>query len=89
YVVLADGRPILYLERGGRSILTLPAAADPEAAHEAVGALARLVAEGRLRSLEVGRVDGLAVADSPLRDAFGAAGFRASYRGWVLRAATG
>jgi ATP-dependent Lhr-like helicase len=86
YVVLHEGRPVLYLERGGRSLLTLPAAIDGAALVAAVVALAGLVTDGRLRALEVGRVDGVPVADSPLRDALAATGFRASYRGWVLRA---
>jgi len=86
YVVLHDGDPVLYLERGGRSLLTLPAAADLAVAEAAVRALAGLVGEGRLRALELVRVDGVPVADSPLRGSLAAAGFRASYRGWVLRA---
>ena len=86
YVILHEGRPILYLERGGRSLLTLPAAIDAAALAAAVDALARMVTDGRLRTMEVQRVDGVTVADSPLRDALAASGFRASYRGWVLRA---
>jgi ATP-dependent Lhr-like helicase len=85
YVVLIDGRTVLYLERGGRSLLTLPAAADAGIASAALAALAGLVTDGRVRALEIGRVDGLPVADSPLHDALAAAGFRPSYRGWVLR----
>jgi ATP-dependent Lhr-like helicase len=85
YVVLCQGQAVLYLERGGRSLLTLPAAGDPGALSSAVTALATLVTDGRLRALEVARVDGIPVADSPSRDALAGAGFRASYRGWVLR----
>jgi hypothetical protein len=61
-------------------------AADLAVAEAAVRALAGLVGEGRLRALELGRVDGVPVAESPLRGSLAAAGFRASYRGWVLRA---
>jgi ATP-dependent Lhr-like helicase len=86
YVILHQGQPVLYLERGGRSLLTLPAAIDAAALAAAVVALAGMVTDGRLRALEVQRVDGVPVADSPLRDALAASGFRASYRGWVLRA---
>ncbi|MGH2406627.1 MAG: DEAD/DEAH box helicase [Candidatus Limnocylindrales bacterium] len=86
YVVLHQGEPVVYLERGGRSLLTLPAAGDAAALAGAIGALATLVTDGRLRAIELGRVDGITVAESPLADVLADAGFRASYRGWVLRA---
>jgi ATP-dependent Lhr-like helicase len=85
YVVLHDGEPVIYLERGGRSLQTFPAFAAPAAAAAAVAALASLVADGRLRSLQVERVDGLPVSESKARDALSGAGFRPGYRGWVLR----
>src|SRR5207249_10478242 len=44
YVVLVDGFGVLYLERGGRSLVTLPAGDDPEVAAAALAALAQLVA---------------------------------------------
>jgi len=87
YVVLHDGEPVLYLERGGRSIQTLPAFDEPEGARAALESLGDLVSSGRLRSLQVERVDGLPVAESRARDLLAGAGFRASYRGWVLGAA--
>jgi ATP-dependent Lhr-like helicase len=43
HVVLLDGEPVLYVERGGRSLLTMPAAGDPETAALAVAALGGLV----------------------------------------------
>jgi ATP-dependent helicase Lhr and Lhr-like helicase len=85
YVVLCDGAPVVYLERGGRSIQTLPAFADPACAREALSALAGLVADGRLRSLQIERVDGVAIAESPVRELLSAAGFKPGYRGWLLR----
>ena len=53
YVVLADGAPAAYLERGGRSLLTF--GADPAAW---VDALASLVKDGRLKRIQLGRIDG-------------------------------
>jgi ATP-dependent Lhr-like helicase len=86
YVVLVDGLAALYLERGGRSLLTLPAAADPEVRERAVGALPSLVAPpGPLRELRIERVDRGPVRESPLAGPLTAAGFRSSYRGYVLR----
>jgi ATP-dependent Lhr-like helicase len=80
YVVLADGAPAAYLERGARSLLTF--GAEPEAW---VDALASLVKDGRLRRIQLGRIDGddasLHAAAPDLR----AAGFADGYRGLTLR----
>ena len=86
HVVIVDGQAVLYLERGGRGLLTLPAAADEERLGRAVAALPRLVVpEGPLRELRLERVDRAPVAESPLAEALRAAGFRPSYRGYLLR----
>ncbi len=86
YVVLHDGEPILYLDRGGRSLQTLLGFASAEAAGAALHALAGLVADGRLRALQVERLDGTPIAESPHRERLTDAGFRAGYRGYVVRA---
>ena len=85
-VVIIDGDPILYLERGGKSLQTLPAFADPALAEQALASLRQLVADGRFRSLQIERVDGVPVAESPHAEALASAGFQRSYRGWMLRA---
>jgi ATP-dependent Lhr-like helicase len=87
YVVLCDGEPVLYLERGGKSLQTLPPFATPSTAAVALRALRQLLADGRFRSLQIERVDGVAVAESPHRELLGEAGFQPAYRGWLLRAA--
>jgi len=84
YVVLVDGDPVVYLERGGKSIRTLPAFADTETAALALRALSGLVTDGRMRSLQIGRIDGEAIGSSPHRDALSHAGFEAGYRGFVF-----
>jgi ATP-dependent helicase Lhr and Lhr-like helicase len=84
-VILVDGVAALYVERGGRTLQTLPAFDDPDVAAAAVPALRRLVGEGRDRELVVGRIDGLPVAQSPHREALLAGGFVAGYRGLLLR----
>jgi ATP-dependent Lhr-like helicase len=83
-VVLVDGVAALYLDRGGRSLQTLPAFEAPGIAGLAVAALAARLAEGRERDLVVARVDGLPVAESPHRDPLIEAGFRPGYRGLTL-----
>ena len=85
YVVLVDGQPVIYLERGGRSLQTLPAFAARTAAAAGLAALRALVSDGRLRALQIERIDGLPIAESPQRELLEAAGFQPSYRGWLLR----
>jgi ATP-dependent Lhr-like helicase len=87
YVVLVDGKPALYLERGGRSLHTLPEFTDREVAATALGALSELVRDGRYKTLQVEQVDGMPVGESPHRAALADAGFRAAYRGVALRTA--
>ena len=85
YVVLVDGVAALYLERGGSTIQTLPAADDSAVAVTSFRALAALVADGRIRELVIRKVDGEEVGASPFRPLLLEAGFAAGYRGLVLR----
>jgi len=87
YVVFVDGVAALYLERGGSTLQTLPAAEDPNIADSALRGLTTLVATGRFREMVIRKVDGVAVADSPWRDRLLEAGFAAGYRGLTLRQA--
>jgi ATP-dependent helicase Lhr and Lhr-like helicase len=85
YVVLADGAPALYVERGARGLLTLPAFADPEVAGLALAALPGLLAPaGPLRELRLERVDRVPPAESALAEALRGLGFRPTYRSWLL-----
>jgi ATP-dependent Lhr-like helicase len=85
YVVLVDGVAAIYLERGGGTLQTLPAADDPEVAEVAARALRTLVEDHRVRELVITKVDGLPIAESPFRDLLVAAGFGQGYRGLVLK----
>jgi ATP-dependent Lhr-like helicase len=82
-VVLVDGRLVLYVERGGRTLLTW--ADDPHLLQPAVDALSLAVREGQLGRLTVERADGAGVLDSPLGRALEEAGFHATPRGLRLR----
>jgi ATP-dependent Lhr-like helicase len=82
-VVLVGGELVLYVERGGRTLLSY--VDDPEALVAAGQALAGSVRSGALGAMSVERADGEAVHSSPLRDALTAAGFRATPRGLRLR----
>ena len=83
FVVLDRGRLVAYLERGGRSILTFDVASDDERWPEA---LTTLVKDGRLRSLEITRIDAVAARESAHHPALLAAGFVGGYRGLIYRA---
>ncbi|MGH2446886.1 MAG: Lhr family helicase [Candidatus Limnocylindria bacterium] len=89
YVVLVDGDAVLYLERGGRSLLTLPAVADPALAERAVAVLPSLLSSGAIREMRLQRVDRGPVAESAIADVLRGIGFRPSYRGWILRQGPG
>jgi ATP-dependent Lhr-like helicase len=83
-VVLVDGRLVLYVERGGRTLLTW--AEDQAVLQPAVDALSLAVREGLLGRLTVERADGVGVLNSPLGLALEEAGFHATPRGLRLRA---
>ena len=83
-VVLVDGRLVLYVERGGRTLLTW--AEEPGLLQPAVDALALSIREGHLGRLTVERADGQGVLDSALGRALEEAGFHATPRGLRLRA---
>jgi ATP-dependent Lhr-like helicase len=83
--VLVDGSLILYVERGGRTLLSW--SDEAEVLAPAAAALAAAVRAGALGRLTVERADGeRAGGDSPLTQALEAAGFRPSPRGLRLRA---
>ena len=71
----------------GRRSRCCPPAEDPEALALALRSLADLVADGRVRELVIGKVDGEPVAASRFGGALLAAGFVTGYRGYALRAA--
>jgi ATP-dependent Lhr-like helicase len=85
YVVLVDGVAALYVERGGRSIQTLPAFDDGGVSAAALAALRGLVGPGRERELVIARIDAEPAGSSPVRPRLLEAGFSGGYRGLVLR----
>ncbi len=82
-VALVDGELVLYVEKGGRSLLTFTD--DRDRLGRAADALALAVHDGALGRLAVEKADGEAVLDSPLAQALTAAGFRPSTRGLRLQ----
>ncbi len=85
YVVLAGAEPVLYVEKGGRGIVTLTQAGDARL-RPAFEALARFVTGGRGRRLSLERVDGEPVVGSGLEAMLVELGFRAGPRKLTLSA---
>lgn len=84
-VVLVDGELTLYLERGGRTVLTW--SADTDVLDRAARAVAEAVHRGALGRLTVEKADGATVLGSehPLARALADAGFHLTPRGLRLR----
>ncbi len=86
-VVLVDGALSLYVERGGRTLLTWTD--DPDLLTPAAASLADAARRGSLGRLTVEKADGaplLGAGSTPLREALQDAGFVSTPRGLRLRA---
>ena len=88
HVVLLDGELALYVERGGKSLVSFPVLRDrPELLEDPrwVEALKDLLRSAMLRSLEVAKIDGDPASDSPLYEIMTKNGFVRGYKGltWV------
>jgi len=82
-VVSRDGVPLVWFERRSHHVVTFPAAADDSGWAEA---LARLVKDGRARTVEVRKVNGEPVVPAmPWVAALTAAGFVEGYKGYSVR----
>ncbi|MFI9636161.1 ATP-dependent helicase [Nocardia sp. NPDC051929] len=82
-VVLVDGELVLYLERGGKTLLTFTE--DPGARRAAAAALAGLVHRRRVDSLVIDRINGDTVHGNTFAGFLTEAGFSATPRGLRLR----
>jgi ATP-dependent helicase Lhr and Lhr-like helicase len=83
-VVLVDGALVLYVERGGKTLLSWTE--DEHTLKEAATALSGAVAAGALGRMVVQKADGASVHEAtPLSAALQAAGFAATPRGLRLR----
>ena len=83
-VVLRAGRPLVWFDRRGHHLVTFPGAlADPSWS----AALISLVKDGRVKSVEIRKVNGAGLADAGdgLVELLRVAGFADGYRGMVVR----
>ncbi len=85
YVLLRDGQPLLFVERGGRGLLRLTDLEGPEL-HKAFVALAEAAAGGLLPKLAVERLDGETVIGSGHESELIEAGFSREPRRLVASA---
>src|SRR5204863_4269027 len=85
YVMLRDGDPLLFVERGGRGILRL-AELEGESPREAIGELAAAARDGVLPRLAVERLDREPVIGSGLEETLVEAGFHRQPRRLVASA---
>ena len=85
YVVLCGAEPVLYVEKGGRGIVTLVEPGDARL-HASFEALAGFVKAGRGRRLSLERVDGEPVVGSSHEPLLIELGFRAGPRKLTLSA---
>jgi ATP-dependent Lhr-like helicase len=75
FLMLRDGEPLVYVERGGKGILRLKQIEGDEL-DAALGALAEAAGQGVIPKLAIERIDGESVIGSGLEDTLVAAGFR-------------
>jgi ATP-dependent Lhr-like helicase len=79
YVVLVEGQPVFYLDRGGHGLTTLAPLSQDGFGLAAARALTRLVEQSPRRELTVERVDGVPVLSSSQRTLLESAGFQREY----------
>ena len=84
YVVFVAHEPVLYLERGGRGILTL--VSESTSLMQALRGLADAVRAGRVDTMALERIDGESAIGSVLEPALVELGFRQGPRRLTLRA---
>ena len=85
YVLLRDGAPLLYVERGGRGILRLLEVDGPELV-DAVAHLAEAARNGVIPKLSIERIDGEPAIGSGYEEALIEAGFNRQPRRLVASA---
>jgi ATP-dependent Lhr-like helicase len=99
YVVIVGEQPVLYVERGGRGLVTLTerparivasaaggAGCEPDPLREALASLAEAVRAGRVSKLALERIDGAPAIASPLVQALTELGFHTGPRRLTLTA---
>ena len=83
-VVLVDGHPVFFLEKGGKKLTTFGRAEEPSSLEAAIDGLREIARQKRGRSLKLQEIDGEPARKSPLASRLLAAGFRVDLQGLIL-----
>lgn len=86
HVILVEGHPVLFVEKGAKKIVTFPKVEEPEFLDAALRGLERIAQGVRGKSIRLLEVDGVAADQSPLNAALRAFGFREDYQGLLYMA---
>jgi hypothetical protein len=82
--VLVDGKPLAYLERGGKSLALFDGAVEDTSWVDALAGLVKVTRQ--VKSIEIQKIDGKPTAEVPeLRDLLLNGGFAVGYKGPTLR----
>ncbi|MFB9391166.1 ATP-dependent helicase [Streptomyces coeruleoprunus] len=85
-VVLVDGELTLYMERGGKTLLSWATDPDDPRLHAATDALSEAARAGALGTVTVERINATPALTSPLSPTLESSGFHATPRGLRIRA---
>ncbi|HWB78292.1 MAG TPA: hypothetical protein VG755_25175, partial [Nannocystaceae bacterium] len=83
-VVSVDGMPVLWIERGGKRLVTFPAADDAAVLQIALRGLAKVAEQRRGKTLRIETIDGEPARTSRFSQALRAADFEGDVRGLTL-----
>jgi ATP-dependent helicase Lhr and Lhr-like helicase len=83
-VVSVDGVPVLWIERGGKRLVTFPAADDEVTMQLALRGLAKVAEQRRGKTLRIETIDGEPARTSRFSQALRAADFEGDVRGLTL-----
>jgi ATP-dependent Lhr-like helicase len=85
-VVLVGGQAVLYIDKGGKRLVTFPAAEEPERLSAAARALVEVAKRHRGRMLRLETIDGDPARGSKYEAALRDADFHSDIRGLTLEA---
>ena len=81
-MVLSNGEPVVFLDRGAKSLATF---AGTESDTDWIDALQQLCRDGRLRAIELQKIDGEPALGHPVTELLLANGFAPGFKGPTYR----
>lgn len=83
-LILVDGHPLLFVEKGAKKLTTFPKIEEPALLDAALDGLREVAASRKGRSLRLQEIDGVQATKSPLVGKLKSFGFREDYQGLIL-----